>query len=281
MEFLTAQLNGENGSAIQLVLITIALAILLIVIVWIFKKLTGSAARRANRSRVPRLSITDSTIVDEKRYLVMVRRDNIEHLLLIGGANDLVVETNIVRAQQPASAPAQAAPQSQAAQEPTARAIVKEPEVAKAAPASIAAPAAVATGVAGLAAMASSTANAAADVASSTSQVIADTATSSVEVVTDTVSDVASSAVETVSNTVSDTITSAAVEPSIEIVEPAVGVEAPALESDLENAISAKLDDALSGDAFEVETTAETKVDSDDEMQRLLDELSGEAKEPA
>jgi len=78
MEWLNNLTSGENGGAINLILITLAIAILLIVVVWIFRKITGSAARRAMRSRVPRLSITDSTNVDDKRFLVMVRRDNVE-----------------------------------------------------------------------------------------------------------------------------------------------------------------------------------------------------------
>jgi flagellar protein FliO/FliZ len=36
--------------------------------------------------------------VDGRRRLVLVRRDNIEHLLMIGGPTDIVVESNIVRA---------------------------------------------------------------------------------------------------------------------------------------------------------------------------------------
>jgi flagellar protein FliO/FliZ len=36
--------------------------------------------------------------VDGRRRLVLVRRDNVEHLLMIGGPTDIVVEPNIVRA---------------------------------------------------------------------------------------------------------------------------------------------------------------------------------------
>lgn len=40
-----------------------------------------------------RLGVVDAAIIDEARKLILVRRDNMEHLLLIGGPNDLVVET--------------------------------------------------------------------------------------------------------------------------------------------------------------------------------------------
>jgi hypothetical protein len=50
------------------------------------------------RGRMPRLAVIDAAAVDGRRRLVLVRRDNIEHLIMIGGPSDVVVETNIVRA---------------------------------------------------------------------------------------------------------------------------------------------------------------------------------------
>ena len=52
----------------------------------------------ANRGRMPRLAVIDAAAVDNRRRLVLVRRDNVEHLLMIGGPSDIVVEQNIVRA---------------------------------------------------------------------------------------------------------------------------------------------------------------------------------------
>lgn len=54
----------------------------------------GSSAR----GRQPRLAVVDAAAVDGRRRLVIVRRDNVEHLLMIGGPTDVVVEQNIVRA---------------------------------------------------------------------------------------------------------------------------------------------------------------------------------------
>ena len=48
---------------------------------------------------MPRLAVIDAAAVDGRRRLVLVRRDNVEHLLMIGGPSDIVVEPNIVRAQ--------------------------------------------------------------------------------------------------------------------------------------------------------------------------------------
>jgi flagellar protein FliO/FliZ len=58
----------------------------------------GMPTSGGGRNRQPRLSVLDSAVVDSKRKLVLIRRDNSEHLLLIGGPTDVVVETNINRA---------------------------------------------------------------------------------------------------------------------------------------------------------------------------------------
>jgi hypothetical protein len=52
----------------------------------------------STRGRQPRLAVIDAATVDGRRRLVLIRRDNIEHLLMIGGPTDVVVEPNIVRA---------------------------------------------------------------------------------------------------------------------------------------------------------------------------------------
>jgi flagellar biogenesis protein FliO len=51
--------------------------------------------RRVRGRKGQRLAISEYHEVDETRRLVLVRRDETEHLLLIGGAQDLVVESGI------------------------------------------------------------------------------------------------------------------------------------------------------------------------------------------
>ena len=58
----------------------------------------------AGRNRQPRLAVIDAASVDGRRRLVIIRRDNVEHLLIIGGPTDVVVETNIVRGNAAATA---------------------------------------------------------------------------------------------------------------------------------------------------------------------------------
>src|SRR5271165_351190 len=50
------------------------------------------------RTRQPRLGLVDAFSLDGQRQLVLVRRDNVEHLIMIGGPNDVLVEAQINRA---------------------------------------------------------------------------------------------------------------------------------------------------------------------------------------
>jgi len=59
---------------------------------------TGRLGGAGLRGRQPRLAVIDHASVDGRRRLILVRRDNVEHLLMIGGPTDIVVEPNIVRA---------------------------------------------------------------------------------------------------------------------------------------------------------------------------------------
>lgn len=43
----------------------------------------------------PRLSVVEYANVDGKRKLVLIRRDDVEHLIMTGGPVDVVVETSI------------------------------------------------------------------------------------------------------------------------------------------------------------------------------------------
>ncbi|HEV2674089.1 MAG TPA: flagellar biosynthetic protein FliO [Aliidongia sp.] len=45
--------------------------------------------------RAGRLGMVESIAIDSRRRLLLVRRDQTEHLLLIGGTRDLVIETGI------------------------------------------------------------------------------------------------------------------------------------------------------------------------------------------
>ncbi len=64
---------------------------------WLVRRF-GAGRLAAGRGRQPRLAVIDAAAVDSRRKLIIIRRDNVEHLLMIGGPSDVVVETNILRA---------------------------------------------------------------------------------------------------------------------------------------------------------------------------------------
>jgi hypothetical protein len=64
---------------------------------WLVRRFGVTHAESPSRGRQPRLAVIDFASVDGRRKLIIIRRDNVEHLLMIGGPSDVVVETNIVR----------------------------------------------------------------------------------------------------------------------------------------------------------------------------------------
>ncbi len=65
---------------------------------WLVRRFGANRLGGATRGRQPRLAVIDAATIDGRRRLVLIRRDNVEHLLMIGGPTDVVVEPNIVRA---------------------------------------------------------------------------------------------------------------------------------------------------------------------------------------
>ena len=97
MDWLNSLFGDSLGMGAQLSILFVVLLCALLLVFWLFRKIFGDKVTRLSKSRQPRLSVTDAAIVDEKRRLVLVRRDNVEHLVMIGGPTDIVVEQNIVR----------------------------------------------------------------------------------------------------------------------------------------------------------------------------------------
>lgn len=93
-------LFGAEGSLIVRFVVAFVIVLALIGLTfWLIRRFgTARVGAAAQRGRQPRLAVIDAAPVDGRRRLVLVRRDNVEHLLLIGGPSDFVVEQNIVRA---------------------------------------------------------------------------------------------------------------------------------------------------------------------------------------
>jgi len=65
---------------------------------WAVRRFGSARLAGAARGRQPRLAVIDYASVDARRRLILIRRDNVEHLVMVGGPTDVVVESNIVRA---------------------------------------------------------------------------------------------------------------------------------------------------------------------------------------
>src|SRR6185436_9374820 len=91
---------GAEGSLIVRFVVAFVIVLALIgATFWIIRRFGATrVGAAAQRGRQPRLAVIDAAPVDGRRRLVLVRRDNVEHLLMIGGPSDIVVEQNIVRA---------------------------------------------------------------------------------------------------------------------------------------------------------------------------------------
>jgi hypothetical protein len=70
-------------------------AVVLLALLLLFLVL-GMFQKRVRGRKGSRLSISEYYELDKERRLVLIRRDGMEHLLLIGGDHDLVVETGII-----------------------------------------------------------------------------------------------------------------------------------------------------------------------------------------
>ena len=95
-----AQFGLGDSPAVHYAIAFAIIFVLLTLFALVLRRLTGGRSMLSGpggRTRQPRLGIVDVYDLDRQRQLILLRRDNVEHLLLIGGPNDVVIETNIVR----------------------------------------------------------------------------------------------------------------------------------------------------------------------------------------
>ncbi|TPW29767.1 hypothetical protein FJU08_13250 [Martelella alba] len=76
--------------------VAVAVIVVAIACIWLLlRHRPPSPFIRGGRNRRPRLLVVDAAAVDAKRRVVLIRRDNVEHLVMIGGPNDILLETRI------------------------------------------------------------------------------------------------------------------------------------------------------------------------------------------
>jgi flagellar protein FliO/FliZ len=98
---------SPDGRAPVIAAIIGGVVVALLILFFLYRLLFGNRLRvpSAGRARQPRLGLVDAFWLDGQRQLVLVRRDSVEHLIMIGGPNDVLVESQIIRVAGPASAP--------------------------------------------------------------------------------------------------------------------------------------------------------------------------------
>lgn len=91
-------LVGENAAhIISFIGLFVLFLIGVFVVYAVIKRMTAGTYVSKEHNAAPRLTVTDAAAVDGQRRLVLVRRDDVEHLILIGGPSDIVIEQNIIR----------------------------------------------------------------------------------------------------------------------------------------------------------------------------------------
>ena len=114
-------LMGGQAATVLTAIVVVAIALLALVgVLWLVRKRAASTFIRGGKNRMPRLAVLDATAVDTRRRLVLIRRDDVEHLVMIGGPTDIVIESGIPQALQnqaaePAGPAMPAAPRQQRA----------------------------------------------------------------------------------------------------------------------------------------------------------------------
>ncbi|WP_088346233.1 MULTISPECIES: hypothetical protein [Rhodomicrobium] len=62
---------------------------------WISQQGAGFGEIKFFQPKIRRLGVIETSAVDGRRRLMLIRRDNVEHLIMIGGPVDMVIETGI------------------------------------------------------------------------------------------------------------------------------------------------------------------------------------------
>ena len=131
MDWLVETIGPAAATVVTWMVAVLVVLVLLLLVLRMLRGLLPGIYVRGGKSR-HRLAVVDAAPVDANRRLILVRRDEVEHLLLIGGSGDVIVETGIgAPALQAQPAPRVQEAQSIARQQPstqlTARSTPAEP----------------------------------------------------------------------------------------------------------------------------------------------------------
>ena len=85
----------QFGDYMRFLVALIFVLALLGVFAWLIRRFELGGRLTARRGQGRRIGIVEVTAIDSKRRMVLVRRDRTEHLLLLGGNTDVVIERGI------------------------------------------------------------------------------------------------------------------------------------------------------------------------------------------
>ncbi len=135
MQFITALFGGTDSTVLNAAFALGIVLVLIVLAVWVLKLFTNASTNVVRRNK--RLSVIDSASVDAKRKVLIIRRDNVEHVIMTGGPQDLVIESGVpVPAPEPAPPRRAATPRRPAQPQPNASkpAPAAAPDIATPAP---------------------------------------------------------------------------------------------------------------------------------------------------
>jgi len=94
-DWLSTQIGADAASVASYLVMAASLCVIAWICLAFLRRLHRGNFIFPGRKRNQRLSVRGAAAIDSRRRLVLVRRDDIEHLLLVGGPADVIVESNI------------------------------------------------------------------------------------------------------------------------------------------------------------------------------------------
>ena len=94
MQFLTSLIGGAENTYLTAALALGVVLVLIVLGLWVLK-VFFRASNNIVLGRSRRLMVVEQVAIDQKRRLLLIRRDNVEHVVLTGGAQELLIESGI------------------------------------------------------------------------------------------------------------------------------------------------------------------------------------------
>jgi hypothetical protein len=94
MQFLTALFGGAENTILNAAFALGIVLVLVLLGLWAMKFFMQASAN-ISRGRNRRLTVIETIQIDAKHKVTILRRDNVEHVIMTGGAQDVVIESGI------------------------------------------------------------------------------------------------------------------------------------------------------------------------------------------